>query len=199
MGLLKIGEKKMLCEGWEQTAYRDSEIEILLSTIQPNTPFAEHAHEHIQFGFCFSGVFDFIADSEKYLLKQGGVYILNSNVKHKAETDVEFYALDFKIVLPQFMESKIELYSELGGSCTRMDYDLKEYQITCIDSEDSLAYEMTFDTKKQSPVFIVSQNTSIEIDGEACTLEPMTIYKAEESVKQLNIMGRTKMVVITKK
>ena len=75
MCLMKIGEEDDF-DGWHQIAYRKDNIEILLSTIQPGMPFAEHAHEHIQFGFCFSGEFTFIAEKEKYLLKQRrGIYI----------------------------------------------------------------------------------------------------------------------------
>lgn len=197
--LMKIGEEKMISEGWHQIAYRKDNIEILLSTIQPGTPFAEHAHEHIQFGFCFSGEFTFIADTEKYLLKQGGAYILNSNVKHKADADIEFYALDFKMVLPQFMKQKIGLFSELGESCTRMDYDFKEYTVTCINNEKSISCEMTVNFQKQTPILIVSQRTSVKVDGEICTLEPMSIYKAAKYVEQLEIIDRGKMVVITEK
>jgi quercetin dioxygenase-like cupin family protein len=55
----------------------------------PNSSVPKHSHPHEQMGIVLKGEIEFVIDTEHKTLKEGGTYLIPSNVEHSARSSGE--------------------------------------------------------------------------------------------------------------
>lgn len=92
----EVSSNRLIKDGFAQAYFIDDQYEVLLSTIEKGTGLDLHHHDHIQFGYCFSGSFKFKAGEQWEDIQAGSSYLLASAIPHCADAVETFYAIDYK-------------------------------------------------------------------------------------------------------
>lgn len=193
--LNKVGIKTKVKDGFDQCKYTEKDFEIIVSLINEGTDLVSHSHQHEQFGYCFRGKFNFMYENNKVQLNPKEYYILQSDIEHSACAINDFYALDFKYIIKNnifignFHNKMIEI-----DNCKSNIISVGEHYICKIQGNEGDNH-FKVSTDEYSCYTIVSNDMSINIDGEDTILQPMKIYHFS-SKENLSFQGEKELIII---
>ncbi len=154
---------------------------VLLFHVDKNVILDNHNHPHTQFGYCFTGEFDFNVNGKGKRVTEGESYLIDANIPHSAVAVTEYYSMDIKVITT-------------SGSPMEISYDVME---TVTDTEtihiqkcmigEKVIYKITVKQKRVKIPFLgrgdekfclmADKTMDIEFSGEIpVTVEPMKIY-----------------------
>ncbi|QNU66250.1 hypothetical protein EHE19_015390 [Ruminiclostridium herbifermentans] len=175
----EVSDEKIVKEGFYQAFYKEENFEILLSKINKGVLLDAHKHEHEQFGFCFWGKFNFIVENTSYDIEKNTSYLIDKNLEHSANSDEDFFALDFKYIDKDKVKIS-PLSSIISGKKIKInDVTLGKHKLFRVMSQEEAA-SITIDKSSNFDFFLVTEKQiAIWNAGKEINLYPMKIYKLE--------------------
>lgn len=146
----------------------------------------KHKHRHLQFGYCFSGTFDFNVNNFVKKVKNDESYLINGNVFHSAIACTDYYSVDIKVLKDNF-NSDIEDISynimKLLKSSSEYDVNFFEFDVYKIyqikTKKNNVSISLDFWRNREGFLF-VNENVYINFDEQKILLEKMKIYSVKD-------------------
>jgi hypothetical protein len=183
--LIDVSGEREICEGFKQKYLISDRYEILLNTLTTDVKLGNHSHHFAQFGYCFSGQFNFCVENNVYLIKENDSYNLIPDVVHGAEVLEEIYTIDFKYTIHEKLSNTIDLNVLKSTQNEGDEFTLPEIKVIRLKRE-SFSDLKSYNLEMYNENFLmVGGKTTISVDNNFFELSEMTIYRL--SVDDTNI------------
>lgn len=191
----KVGKNLVVKEGFLQCKYIQNDFEILASQIRKGTDLDSHSHQHEQFGYCFSGTFEFEYGDKKTQINANEYYILKGDIIHSACALEDFYALDFKYIMDGDIivgESDIKIAD--WGNCNSTIFNINEHYFSKVKGKKGNNH-FSISSEQYECYAMVPRKMIVNIEKEKILLEPMNIYSVPTN-KNISFTEENELIVV---
>ncbi len=171
--LIDVSGEREICEGFKQKYLISDRYEILLNTLTTDVKLGNHSHHFAQFGYCFSGQFNFCVENNVYLIKENDSYNLIPDIVHGAEVLEEIYTIDFKYTVHEKLCNTIDINVLKPAQDKGDEFNLPEIKVIRLKS-DLNSYKLEMYNEN---FLMVGGKMTISIDNNFFELSEMAIYK----------------------
>lgn len=95
-----VSKTTELRPGFVQSHYKktNSRAIVLLFDVKQGAQLPSHKHPECQFGYTFSGEYDFVINGVKHVSRAKHNYLMDAWIEHSAVATTDYYSMDFKFV-----------------------------------------------------------------------------------------------------
>jgi len=200
-----------LVPGFHQVSFISGRTRVLLHRVEQGVPLKKHRHKQAQFGYNFSGHYEFPVDDMLFHVQPRSKYLLSGLIYHSAISTTEYYSIDVKFMPdrpfshkaifdhPGDKPSHIRLHGDSDAEAFHFDLENHESIDLSIIRAGGTGTARISLSPRNTNLLIASRDGELSLNEQNTLLQAMHIYRLKP-MDLLNldfIASDTEIVVIS--